>query len=387
MKDRPVIGIYARRSNKGTKAGRPFKGLTGVFQRLQEAAFRQDTISYVFTPEDVDFNSDIVRGSVIRDGVWCVEDFPLPDTIYDRGFFIKPTPDEKQFAREFRQDVRERGILYLQSRKIPPIVNDKYSFATLMEQEGISHPKTVKYSDSSVVEMLDTPDFLYAKPIDGAMGIGIITIRKNSKKSFDVRFKKQIVGKQFKVVTLSDVRLHDVSSAVGEARDSLGTQERSYIIQEAIATYEHQEKQADIRVVVQRGREGIAGVTGMIARIGGNFSQGGELQSPDGIFEVLSIQAGKSVSYLRKATEDISLRCFVSVEKEAGVEASDLGVDVVFGCSAEPLIIEANIKQGDLFTKLIRFVKGTSLEEKVSKERDLFFDNTMGFGIRQVLSR
>ena len=60
---------------------------------------------------------------------------------------------------------------------------------------------------------------------------------------------------------------------------------------------------------------------------------------------------------------------------------------MVFGSNAEPLIIEANIKQGDLFTKLIRFVKGTSLEEKVSKERDLFFDNTMGFGIRQVLSR
>ena len=383
MKSQPIIGIYARRSNKGTNPERPFKGLTGVFTRLQEAAARNDAVAYVFTPEDVDFTNSVIQGHTVSEGEWSVQEFPLPNSIYDRGFFIKPTNDEKNVARQFRKDVRERGIPYLVSRKIPPIVNKKLGFAELMHRKGIPHPATREYSKSSVVEMLENHDSLYIKPDDGAMGIGIITATRQGTDWFTLGYKRRISGKKFEPI-LQDVGISDVSMAITLIRHDLGTDERGYIVQEAVPIYEHEGKQTDVRVVMQRDGHGILGVTSVFVRVGGNYSQGGKLVVSEVVLEGIAHQTGQSPSTIRDETEDISKKCFIAVEEESGVEAADLGLDIVYTEQGLHVVIEANIKQGDLLTGLLKEVKGTSLEARVREERDAFFNKTIQFGVRQV---
>jgi hypothetical protein len=254
-----------------------------------------------------------------------------------------------------------------------------------MHRREIPHPITREYGKSCVVKMLEDHHSLYIKPDDGAMGIGIITAIKQARDWYTLQYKKRISGKKFESKS-QDVGICDVPMAISLIRNELGTEDRDYLIQEAVSTYEYQGKQTDLRVVMQRDGEGRLGVTSILGRIGGNHSQGGQLVVGDTIFDEIAHQCGIPTSFVRSQVEDISRKCFLAVEKEGGVETADLGLDVVCRENGSPLIIEANIKQGDLFTRLLESNQYIPLEARVREERNNFFDRIIQFGVRQVQS-
>ncbi|OYD09551.1 YheC/YheD family protein [Paludifilum halophilum] len=281
-----------------------------------------------FTLEDIFFQDLTVRGFLCnKEGGVCQKRLPLPTLIHNR---IKPAfRDSRELAR-LRQ--LSETVLFNADNRL-----NKWTVHRIWSRESdlLAHlPETIRYHPSEVKPFLLRRGSVYLKPCHKSLAIGIFRMDlEENEKSARISVPGQEEG-----------QIYSLERALSFLKEQIGN--TPYLVQQSLPLIRIDHHPVDIRVAVQRGRDGEWRVSGMVARLGPvggiatNVAVGGRAQQ---LLPVLR-QAG-----FQKA-EGLCCRIGEMVVKAAEVlsrrypELADLGFDVAVEPGGRLWIIEVNAR-------------------------------------------
>lgn len=220
-------------------------------------------------------------------------------------------------------------------RKTRILLGDPYVRAAI--------PKTVILSASSLKRMLGTYGTVYVKPNVGALGVGVMRVRKLSANKYEWRYKLQ--------------RKYVSSIAQLEALIRSYKKSGSYLVQRGINLMQYRGRKFDLRVVTQRRNSQDAWrVTGVLARVAApgrivtNGSQGASIHPYQQVFgaNMSNGQTGKLKGSIDNLALRIARRYTLTYAK-----CIELGLDVAVDDKHRTWLLEVNTRpQIKPFTRL-----------------------------------
>ncbi|ALC92530.1 hypothetical protein AM500_24280 [Bacillus sp. FJAT-18017] len=250
---------------------------------------------------------------------WVSGTFPLPDVIYKRK--NPPNEFEEQLSEKYKGKVFNSYMF------------NKWEFHDALMESDETRPyilPTCQYTDPHhLLEMLNTHDEIYLKPVKGSLGNGIFQV-VNLRSHYEVIFgngQKQIAKKE----------------GIEHFCEQMLTRKK-YLIQKAV-TSKNQSKKVDFRVIMQKDETKEWKCTTIIARYG----KPKHIITNDADSLIIGIEALEKVFQLKhnvaieKQKEVISICKKVCLQLEAvfGVYG-DLGFDVIIDEELKPWVLEAN---------------------------------------------
>ncbi len=143
---------------------------------------------FAFSPEDVDWDQETVRGYFLKTGGgWILRTVPLPDVIFNRLF--GRSKEDSNFMQQFRERLVKRNIpffnwSYFNKWEIYDLIhNDPEASKHLPESHINPTPAKMK-------EMLHKYRFIYLKPSGGYAGKGIFRLTYIPAKGYFARFRR-----------------------------------------------------------------------------------------------------------------------------------------------------------------------------------------------------
>jgi len=229
-------------------------------------------------------------------------------------------------------------------KKKPPYISSKITKTNvvLRDRALARHvPRTRLFSGSVLRAMLDRYSLVYAKPVHGSLGIGVMRVEKRGK-----HYRYQSGVNKFTFPTFK--------SMLKSLRERIRS--KPYIIQKGIHLLRHKGRPFDFRVVVQKNFQGRWEATGTAARIAHprkavtNGSQGGAISPAPAL---LKRYVGKRQTPLMiKAMNNMARRAAIQFGR-AYPAMHELGLDIAIDRSLYPWILEANTRPDPCpFTKL-----------------------------------
>ncbi|MBD3917724.1 YheC/YheD family protein [Paenibacillus sp. PR3] len=204
-------------------------------------------------------------------------------------------------------------------------------------------PKTVILSASSLKQMLSTYDTVYVKPNVGALGVGVMRVRKLSANKYEWRYKLQ--RKHVSSITRLMSLIHSYKKS------------GSYLVQRGIDLMKYRGRRFDLRVVTQRRNSHDAWrVTGVLARVAApgrivtNGSQGASIHPYPQVFgaNMSAEQTGRLKGSIDNLALRIARRYTLSYAK-----CIELGLDVAVDNKRRIWLLEVNTRpQIKPFTRL-----------------------------------
>lgn len=336
----PLIGIFA---NRFPKTNKPFGEQTSFFRKLRLAASSQNSLCFAFGPEDIDWENKVIRGSIppLPDDEttgWLTMTLPFPDVVYDRGLF--PRGDKRKLASETRKVLRKHP----QMKMFNPAFFGKWKTHQLLSgnEDLYQHlPETrLLRSRSDVHQLLQKHGSVYLKPSGGSSGKGIIRISlAPCGYLMDYRTAESVNTREIKDPSVLDSLIQTM------------TKYRRYIVQQGLHLAAINRCPFDIRILMQRNRQGVWLRTGMAARVAkpgcyiSNLHAGGHAQristTLTKVFPDLQI-VDKTVNQIRRICALIVSWVTAESSPLFGEIAVDLGVDN----SGKVWIIELNAIPG-----------------------------------------
>lgn len=336
----PLIGIFA---NRFPKTSRSFGEQTSFFCRLGLAATRQNSLCFVFGPEDIDWDNKVVRGSIPplpEDAAtsWRTFTFPYPDVVYDRGLF--PRGDKRRLATETRKILRGHPDV----KMFNPAFFGKWQTHKLLSRHEILYqhlPETRLFrSMTDVKELLQKHGCIYLKPSGGSSGKGII------------RISASLYGYVVNYRTNGNVHTRELTTVSGlEDLVRALTGGRRFIVQQGLHLATITGCPFDIRVLMQKNRHGVWLRTGIAARVAkqgsyiSNLHAGGHANRISAtltrVFPDLMI-SDKIINQIRRLCALIASWVTAEANPLFGEIAIDLGIDE----SGKVWVIELNAVPG-----------------------------------------
>jgi glutathione synthase/RimK-type ligase-like ATP-grasp enzyme len=297
---------------------------------------------FVFSENDVDFDSKKVSANFLVENSWQRIETELPHVIYYRA-----------------NNVDESVIKKLQSNSklINPIEleefsKDKLKFAEVIEykQDGIRHPHTIDYNIENLRKMLHDHNTVILKPNRGLQGIGVIEISKNntadnqSKGDYIIKFNNRNTDNT--VYTPSN----KIDSTVDDYISQYDSNEfGNFIIQDKIDSPKYRQGEFDFRVLLHRDESDIS-IDGLACRVGqkdsitSNLSSGGDKVEADKlVYELFNKNTADDILYEIK---DRSIQIHKAVEGYIEGEIGELALDFMCDKKGRVYLIEANSKPG-----------------------------------------
>jgi hypothetical protein len=254
----PLIGIFANRFNK---LQRPFGEQTGFFRKLCLAAHKLNALCYVFSPEDIDWTKGIIKGwiptiSANTQKEWVSRFFPMPDVVFDRGLF--PRNGQRKTASQTRRILRSMPGIKI----FNPAFFGKWKTHQLLSKHEtlFKHlPQTKLLTNMEDIHSLVSKwGTVFLKPSGGSSGKGIIRVTLATS-GYELNFRTGGITK-----TLSIKDLKEMEQAL---QPIIGN--RCIIIQQGLKLTELDGHPFDIRLLMQKNRQGNWLRTGMAVRIAG----------------------------------------------------------------------------------------------------------------------
>jgi len=203
-------------------------------------------------------------------------------------------------------------------------------------------------------KMLQKHENLYLKPVSGKAGNGIMTVSHQAEKKLPYRLKIQQNKKSSTYYCASMKKLW--------TRIQNQRKKEMYIMQQGIELASYQDRNYDLRVLVQKNKTGIWELSGLGARLAGERSitthvpRGGRIEEPEKLLRY-SFTEEHSDQILTSVKQN-ALRLARQIERGSrqrlGEMSMDLGVDVtggiwVFEANAKPMKFdEPHIRQKSL---------------------------------------
>ena len=332
----PVVGILAPRRSGLAK---PYQAQTSLFRRVIAAGEELGVLVYVFDFHDILWKERRVRGYTFCQNRWVMRLYPLPDVVFDRASGIFPGGSLRA-DKARRRLVEDLGIKLFNTR-----VGNKMRMYKLMHADELLRkhlPPTYKVQGSGIVSRLVAKHgAVYLKPQNGAQGKGIIRLR---------RVKDGVAY----TLTLKDYRqVRGRAARVGEALSRLRTQVAlsSYLAQPDLNLLRINGRICDVRVLVQKDRDGAWHVTGVAVRAGAagrvisNLHGGGRsLRLERLLKEALGADEEKR-RRMQEEIENLAIRIAEVLERST-ICLGELGVDLGIDRQGRIWIIEANSRTG-----------------------------------------
>jgi glutathione synthase/RimK-type ligase-like ATP-grasp enzyme len=338
----PVFGILANlKFQNGEIRGQQIP----IFEHLLTLAADERMFAYVFGMQEMlsqtGFKSTL-RGYVMqkKNGVvkWNMRDVPFPDVVYDQIVSRKfeKLPDVAAMKQEL---VKTLGNSYFNQGFF-----DKWQVHQwLTEHETTKDylPATIKHQDpDQTAAFLEQHKQVYMKPIHGSLGMGIIKVLRLA----DGRYYYQIKGQR-------GIQTQGYTQSAKGLLKKLKKRltKRSYIVQEALHLQTYLDRPFDIRILMQKGKNGKWIRTKAVCRIAqsgditSNLSSGGEALP---LLKILKeIYPGKEdVKKIQRKIRSLVNTIPPVMEQVSGMQLGEMGLDIGIDNSGNVWIIEVNSK-------------------------------------------
>jgi hypothetical protein len=329
---------------------------------LLKKASAQNIIAYnVNSKSIVNIKKRVIKNVIaFENNKWVyVAEAPFPDVAYDFGIYKNVSREKRAQAQALKQKLRDNGVTFINPGKALPAVNNKLKFAKAMHNHNVNHPESIKYTEENLKKFIAKHDLIFLKPTFGSKGYGIITIKKqatstdNLEELYSLNYKFKNESAVWEPGFHENISEKDLIETINQIREKLSQQNTDYFLQQGVVAYRFIGKQTDFRVNVQRGKEGLLGVSGVVVRVGGNLSQGARTVGLNIVLNSLQEISGLSSEAILHRIKSMALDTFQALEHSTGLRIGDLGMDVVIDEQGRPFIIEANDKNG-YFHKYIR---------------------------------
>jgi glutathione synthase/RimK-type ligase-like ATP-grasp enzyme len=298
---------------------------------------------FVFSPLQVDVNSATVQGYTYLEDKhaamhWTLQTLPLPDLIYDRSFFNT----RRHYIAHCAAVKALRKL-----KKIPYLgqgLKGKYAVQQVLKKDSFvapSLPRTALFRQPALLmRWLNQRGKAILKPEFGSHGKGLLLITKHTSTEYTVHgrsMRNQRFTQEFT----------DLFSLMQWVTGFIGV--RSYLIQDYLPLQTRSGEAYDIRVLVQKGRDGDWGLTGMAARLGEpesittNLHGGGQGASVLALLEQ-QFNPAQAQAFIQKIS---TLCCYIPplLEQHFG-RLAELGIDIGIDQAGLVWIIEVNSKPG-----------------------------------------
>jgi glutathione synthase/RimK-type ligase-like ATP-grasp enzyme len=333
---RRYVGIMANES--GNASFPPFAEKQ-FYARLCAAGRAYGLDVFVFSPLRLDEYTQTVRGYTFLSGAdgWTERDFPLPDLIYDRAFFVRREDYERHKAA-----VRSLHAL----KRIPYLGNglkSKWEMLGFLRRD----PKLRPYLPKT--ERLGQPDQtlawlkrsrqVFLKPEAGSQGKGTLMAERT-----DTGFRVQ--ARDYENNQVEHSFPHELSF-IRWLRSFTG--KRRYLIQQYLELTAESGEAWDIRALVQKNNTGRWELAGLAVRLGGqgsitsNIHGGGEPLEAE-VFLKSRFGPNKAAEIMR--TLQFLIGRIPPVLEASNGRMAELGLDLGVDRNGRVWIIEVNTKPG-----------------------------------------
>lgn len=342
----PVVGLFTAQS-----VHPPWGEQTDLLAMVIRFGRQLGQYVYVFTPEDVDLENDLINGwRVTGDGHWVRCPAPLPDVIYDR------VPSRKHEQLPEVVALKEKLQPLYGARYFNPGYLDKLQ----LHQPLLTDPTTARFLPETVpytglgdlTAMLSRHGVVFLKPVDSSLGRGVVRIARvvGGRVAFQLPFRTQAV----------------TCSGPGEAARRLRrlTSLHPYLIQQGVDLATSGGSPFDVRVLAQKGGGGRwyrSKIYARVAALGSylsNLSRGGT--PADLGSTLLAAFPDEPARRLKAMTEVRALSRIVpvAVEKALGAQLGELGIDLGIDTSGRVWLIEVNSKPMRTLDPTVGSVRG-----------------------------
>ena len=322
-----TIGImFDSRMYRGIPAGR-----TGQesLANYEQAAACYGLIPCFLRLEDVDSETKTCLAYVKKDGVYVRQKMPLPPVIHNRALQLR------------RADQHEVTKLLLQGIQVFNVRNRyrKDHIHDMLHQDPVlkKHlPHAAKAAPESLAYMMEHYNDLIIKPCSGSIGHGIMRLYKRDG-DWKLTCQTKASRKGWATFRLSRGQLPSATLR--------RIFRHAYLIEERIPLVRYEGRPVDLRVSVQRGIDGLWGITGMFAKAAPahtfvtNIAQGGKVMT---LAEALDEEElGLSIAELEAWISAVGLRVARTLASSLP-HLADLGLDLGIARNGQIYFIECN---------------------------------------------
>jgi len=332
----PLVGILS--DGKSATEGQPFGSRTGFIKEIIRSG-EQKGYLFGFTPSDINWQQETINGYFLNaNGGWYRKIVPLPDVVYNR------LPSRKAETSASIHSLRDRFV----RRKIP-IFNwsffNKSDVYKLLDNdpEALEHlPESVSSpTPEKIKEMLENHQFLYLKPTEGSLGIGIYRLTYHPKRGYFARYRK---GGQNVLL-----RFTSFQSLMRMLHARHGTSLNRYVVQQGIRLIEIDGCPIDFRFHMHKNGSNKWVPAGIGAKKAGRGSvtthvkNGGSLMTPE---QALSRTFGSQADTILSKAKRTAIMLSESIERNYSHRLGELGLDIGIDKNGDVWMFEANAKPG-----------------------------------------
>lgn len=325
------LGVLAARSSS---AHRPYQAQTTFFRRLVRESETVGVRVYVFSPRDVLWRKRRIRGWTWLGGAWRRKLYPFPVAVYDR---VSPR-GKVDLAGVKRARARFRRLRI-------PLFNARFGGKWRMHRIFSKHPllrealpPTRRCSRHNLKAMAERYREVYVKPSNGGQGKGVAWV-KRVRGGFVYRKSLGLGSRKGRV------------ASAGALLRRLGAGRRLHLVQKAVKIPRYKGRSWDLRLLVQRGRDGEWRVTGAVVRLGKprarvtNIHAGGRAMPVEEVLRELGASDEQRQRVLARAHE-LALEVARAIAQATKGYVAELGVDIAVDTDWNCWILEANSRTG-----------------------------------------
>ncbi len=316
------VGILVeRRTLQLARRGLPTYERVGLYRDI---TLRGGPEVILFSLEDMEFRARRVHGYVPTATGWRRTEADMPAVIHKR--VLLPLPVERALKRYGKR----RGTLFVN----PPLMNDKARMhAALMRSPAVADhlPLTEWYEADELERRLDNGATLILKPRIGSVGKGIARVKPLGSR---IVFTTEHGSRTFRPWRLPEFLADRIWP-------------KTYLLQQYIPLARCGGRPFDLRVPVQRNREGAWVIAGVVAKVAvrhpflTNLAQGGRAMPAEKALDAAFAPARTEsiLASVRRLALDVA-----EAVSRRFPDAADLGLDIGVDGRGKPWLIEVNTR-------------------------------------------
>lgn len=327
----PVVGVFVNPRFLGDiERGEP----PASSRHHAQSAWNAHVPLYYFSHERIDWLARTTVGMVYQGkGSWTQRTVPLPDVIYDRG--VNFLDSEKPLVRYVRSQFRSSPeVQWINARDY---FDKWWLFVRLGKYEELAPhlPETVRYQKiSDVTAMLGRHGLVYLKAFYGRGGTQVLAVEEREPGRY----------------LCSTARWRATLSSLEELESEIQRFFRSdqFVVQQGIRLLQHEGRNLDLRVLLQKDGRGRWQVTYYQVRVASGDSPVTNVHchgEPFDFRELMPAVLGSRQAALAKEREvaDFCVSAVRCIEREYG-PFGEIGLDVALDGQDRIWLLEANAK-------------------------------------------
>jgi hypothetical protein len=277
---------------------------------------------FSFSPSDIDWKRRRIHGLRFRNNKWETGSFPFPKVIYNRCY-----NSDMEIIHRLEQIIGRNKCF-----------NHINQFDKLKVHHAITRwlsphvPDTLPYSNDTLEQMVHLHKLVYLKPCHGHMGKGVYRIEQKDTRKYHISNH----------YVMPSIIVGSIGQLVAEAERITG--QTPYLIQKGIYTLNLNNQTFDIRVLVQKNKDGLWSTTNVISRIAhvGCFNTSicdRVCLTESTLKKLYPIEA---VRDKMNTIYNLSLRAAEILELDYGIHLGEVSVDLAIDLHGHAWIIELN---------------------------------------------